>query len=163
MRIILSLFLTIFSLSSYAQNSAVTDFKENHETALSLYFYPSTLRMVNIEQNPEFNEMIRQVKKARFFRMDSGTVSKDDLNNLVSELTEDGFEEVMFVKNKNMDLKVWGLETKNPELIIISKSDEELMLLEINGMINIAKIPKLAETFNQNSFLDILKLNKKNN
>ena len=163
MRIILSLFLTIFSLSSYAQNSAVTDFKENHETALSLYFYPSTLRMVNIEQNPEFNEMIRQVKKARFFRMDSGTVSKDDLNNLVSELTEDGFEEVMFVKNKNMDLKVWGLETKNPELVIISKSDEELMLLEINGMINIAKIPKLAETFNQNSFLDILKLNKKNN
>ena len=163
MRIILSLLLTIYSLSSYAQNSAVTDFKENHETALSLYFYPSTLRMVNIEQNPEFNEMIRQVKKARFFRMDSGSVSKDDLNNLVSELTEDGFEEVMFVKNKNMDLKVWGLETKNPELIIISKSDEELMLLEINGMINIAKIPKLAETFNQNSFLDILKLNKKNN
>ena len=163
MRIILSLFLTIFSLSSYAQNSAVTDFKENHEIALSLYFYPSTLRMVNIEQNPEFNEMIRQVKKARFFKIDSGAVSKDDLKNLVVELTEDGFEEVMFVKNKNMDIKVWGLETKNPELVIISKSDEELMLLEINGMINIAKIPKLAETFNQNSFLDILKLNKKNN
>ena len=163
MRIILSLFLTIFSLSSYAQNSAVTDFKENHEIALSLYFYPSTLRMVNIEQNPEFNEMIRQVKKARFFKIDSGAVSKDDLKNLVVKLTEDGFEEVMFVKNKNMDIKVWGLETKNPELVIISKSDEELMLLEINGMINIAKIPKLAETFNQNSFLDILKLNKKNN
>ena len=163
MKIVFTFLLTIFSLSSNAQNSVVTDFKENHATTLSLYFYPSTLRMVNIERNPEFDEMIREIKKARFFKMDSGAVSQNDLKELSAKLINEGFEEVMFVKNKDMDIRVWGIENINPELIIISKAEEEVILLEINGMINIAKIPKLAETFNQNAFLDVLKLNQNNN
>ena len=74
-----------------------------------------------------------------------------------------GFEEVMFFKNKQMDVRVWGLEKRKPEMVIISRSNEEIMLLELEGMINIAKIPKLTETFNQNAFLDILNLNQKKN
>jgi len=146
------------SLISLAQNSVVTDFKESHSTALSLYFYPSTLRMVNLERNEEFDEMIREVKKARFFKMDSAAVSNDDLKQLSSELTEDGFEEIMFLKNREMDIRVWGLEKRIPETIIISKSGYEVMLLEVNGMINVAKIPKIMESFSENSFLDVLNL-----
>lgn len=153
--LILFLFL---SFNCIAQSDVVTEFKENHKTALSLYFYPSTLRMINIERNPEFDKMISEITKARFFKMDSGAVSKDDLSRLEKDLTKEGFEEVMFMKNKDMDLRVWGMEKRNPELVILSKSGEELMLLEINGMINIAKIPKLAQTFNQDGFIDILNL-----
>jgi hypothetical protein len=151
-------FFIILSSLSFAQSNVVTDFKENHETALSLYFYPSTLRMINIERNLEFDEMIREIKKARFFKMDSGAVSKADLSKLEKDLTNIGFEEVMFIKNKDTDIRVWGLDKRNPELVIISKSDEELMLLEINGMLNIAKIPKLTQTFNRSGFLEVLNL-----
>jgi len=163
MKYVLLTFYCILSLSSFAQHGVVTDFKENHETALSLYFYPSTLRMVNIERNPEFDEMIREVKKARFFKMDSGAVSADDLKKLADDLIGAGFEEVMFIKNKEMDVRVWGLERRKPELVIISKSNEDMMVLELEGMINIAKIPELTETFNQNAFLDVLNLNQKQN
>jgi len=64
---------------------------------------------------------------------------------------------------KDLNVRVWGIEKTNPEFVIISRSNEELMLLEISGMINIAKIPKLAENFNENAFLDILNFNRKNN
>lgn len=158
MKYILFIISFFTSTLSFAQSSIVTEFKENHETALSLYLYPSTLRMINIERNQEFDEMISEIKKARFFKMDSGSVSRVDLSNLEKSLTNEGFEEVMFVKNKDMDLRVWALGEKNPELVILSKSGEELMVLEINGIINIAKIPKLTQTFNQEGFMDILKL-----
>jgi hypothetical protein len=147
-----------FSTMCFAQNSIVSEFKENHKMALSLYFYPSTLRMINIERNVEFDEMISGIKKARFFKLDSGAASKEDLKEFTGNLTNEGFEEIMFVKNKDMDLKVWGLEKKNPELVILLKSGDETMLLEINGMINVAKIPKLTQTFNQDGFIDLLKL-----
>ena len=152
------IFFIFLSSSCFAQSSVVSDFKENHNTALSLYFYPSTLRMINIERNKEYDEMIREIKKARFFKMDSGSVSKSDLSKFEKELANEGFEEVMFIKNKDADIRVWGLEKRNPELVIISKSDDELMLLVINGMLNIAKIPKLTQTFNRSSFLDVLNL-----
>jgi len=159
MKYVLILFLLIHSsLESLAQNSVVTDFKENHATALSLYFYPSTLRMVNLEKNQDFNDMIRDVKKARFFRMDSAAVSNEDLREFTASLTKDGFEEIMFMKNKEMDLRIFGVEKRTPETIIISKNQHEVMVLEVNGMINVAKIPKIMESFNKNAFLDVLNL-----
>ncbi len=157
------LFILFLSLSyaCFAQSSVITDFKEDHDLAFSLYFYPSTLRMINIERNVEYDEMIREIKKARFFKLDSGAISKTELNNLMTDIVNEGFEEVMFMKNKDTDVRVWGKENSSPELIIISKSNEELMLLEINGMINVVKIPKLAQTFNRNGFLDVLNLTGK--
>lgn len=161
MKITLVYVFLLMSICGYAQNSAVTQFQETHGTALSLYFYPSTLRMVNLDRNKEFDALIRNIKKARFFRMDSGMVTKDDLQKLTEELLDEGFEEMMFIKNKDMDVKVWGIEKRTPETIIISRADHEVMLLEVNGMINIAKIPRIMEAFNENAFLDVLNLNEK--
>jgi hypothetical protein len=155
--------LLIISFSSFAQNSAVTDFKDRHATALSLYFYPSTLRMVNLDRSKDFDNMIRDIRKARFFKMDSGAVTPHDLQKFTGELSAQGFEEIMFIKNRQMDVQVWALEKRNPEIIIISKSEEDLLLLEVIGMINIAKIPGLIENFRQNAFLDVLNLNEKKN
>jgi hypothetical protein len=146
---------------AFSQNSAVTAFTEKHDTALTLYFYPSTLRMINLERNQEFDEMIRHVKKARFFRMDSGSVTKEDLQILITKLSEDGFEEMMMIKNQEMDLSIWGLDQRIPETIVISKNDHEVMLLEVEGMINVAKIPKIMDSFNENAFLNVLDLNGK--
>lgn len=161
MKITLVHVFLLMSICGYAQNSAVTEFQETHGTALSLYFYPSTLRMINLERNVEFDALIRDVRKARFFRMDSGMVSNVDLQKLTEILSEDGFEEMMFIKNKDMDLRVWGIEKRVPETIIISKAEHEVILLEVNGMINIAKIPKIMDAFNENAFLDVMNLNAK--
>jgi hypothetical protein len=146
---------------TFSQNSAVTEFTEKHDTALTLYFYPSTLRMINLERNPEFDEMIREVKKARFFRMDSGAVSSQELAELTNSLLQSGLQELMFIKKKEMDVQVLGIEKKVPETIVISKNGDELMLLEINGMINVAKLPKIMDSFSENAFLNVLDLNSK--
>lgn len=163
MRKVLFFTFLIISFGTFAQNSAVTDFKDRHARELSLHFYPSTLRMVNLDRSKDFDEMIRGIQKARFFKMDSGAVSSDDLQKFTNELSTLGFEEMMFIKNKNMDLQVWALEKKHPETIVISKSEAHVMLLEVTGMINIAKIPGLAESFRENAFLDVLNLNEKKN
>ena len=158
MRITVLFILLFISYCGFAQNSAVTDFQENHGAALSLYFYPSTLRMMNLDRNEEFDEMIRHVKKARFFKMDSAKVTNDDLIALTDQLSKGGFEEIMMIKNKEMDVRIWGAEKRIPETIVISKNGFEVMLLEINGMINVAKIPKIMNSFNENAFLDVLNL-----
>lgn len=163
MKVIFLSLIFFWSVNSFGQNSVVTEFKDNHGAALSLYFYPSTLRMVNIERNKEFDEMIREVKKARFFKMDSGAVSTADVLRFAYALKREGFEEIMTIKNRDMDVRVWGVEKRNPEMVMLSRTGDDVMILELNGMINVAKIPKLTETFNQNAFLDVLKLRQRKN
>jgi len=117
--------------------------------------------MINLERNVEFDEMIRGIKKARFFRLDSGQVTKDDLRKFRDELSGQGFEEMMMVKNKEMDMQVWGVEKRTPQTVVISKNGNEVYLVEVDGMINIAKIPKLTEALNESAFLDVMNLKGK--
>ncbi len=164
MRLILTLFfLLTFSSVICAQSSAVTEFKDNHETALAFYFYPSTLRMINLQRNPEFDEMIKDIKKARFFKLDSGVVTQPDLTTLGNDLRKAGYEEMMMMKSKGNDIEVLGLEKHTPEIVVISRNGYECMLLEVTGMINIAKIPKLIDAFSSGAFLDVFNLNKEQN
>ncbi len=158
MRYRIIFFSIILFVSSCEQHNVVSDFIENRNTGLSLYFYPSTLRMINIDRNEEYDKMIRDVEKARFFRFDSGQFVNEDISKLIKDLQENGFEEVMSVRDKNQDIRVLALERKMPEFVVVSKNKDELMLLEINGIINVAKIPKLTQTFSQNGFLDVLNL-----
>lgn len=161
MRVLIIIFFLLLSFPGFSQNSAVTDFKEQHGTALSLYFYPSTLRMINLERNPEWDEMIRGIKKARFFQMDSGAVSSDELIAFITLLADKGFEEMLNVRNKKLDMQVWGIEKRLPEMILIFRSGQELYLLEIQGMINVAKVPKLIDSFSESAFLNVLDLKNK--
>ena len=164
MRLILTLiFLLTFSSVICAQNSAITEFKDNHNTSLALYFYPSTLRMINLQRNPEYDEMIKEIEKARFFKLDSGAATQADIAVLGNELRKAGYEEMMVMKSKKNDIEVLGLEKHTPEIVVISRNGNECMLLELKGMINIAKIPKLMEAFNSGAFLDVFNLNDKKN
>jgi len=146
-----------------AQSSDVTDFQENHKPSLALYFYPSTLRMINLQRNAEYDEMISELKKARFLKLDSGAVTQADLTLLAEKLLKAGYEEMMLMKSADTDIRILGLEKKVPEVVVIARNGYESNLMEISGMINIAKIPKLLESFNSGGFLDVLNLNKQKN
>lgn len=159
----LLLFSLLILAAGCTKQNAVSDFVQDRDMARSLYFYPSTLRMINIDRNPEYDEMIEGIKLARYFILDSAQVLNADIPNLITELTNDGFEEVMYIKNKDTNIQVMALEKETPEFVILSKSDEEITLLEVVGMINVAKIPKLSQTFTTNGFLDVLNLDGKNN
>jgi hypothetical protein len=163
-RLILTLFfLLTFSSVICAQSSAVTEFKDNHDTSLALYFYPSTLRMINLQRNPEYDEMIKEIEKARFFKLDSGAATQADITALGNTLRKEGYEEMMVMKSKSNDIEVLGLEKHTPEIVVISRNGDECMLLELKGMINIAKIPKLIDAFSSGAFLDVFNLNKEQN
>jgi len=159
----LLLFSLLILAAGCTKQNAVSDFVQDRDMALSLYFYPSTLRMINIDRNTEYDEMIKGIKQARYFMLDSAQVLNADIPKLIAELTNDGFEEVMYIKNKDTNIQVMALEKETPEFVILSVTDQEVTLLEVIGMINVAKIPKLTQTFSKNGFLDVINLTSKKN
>ncbi len=128
-----------------------------------MYFYPSTLRMINLQRNAEYDEMISELKKARYLKLDSGVVTQEDLAVLGEKLLKAGYEEMMVMKSAKTDIRILGLEKSVPEVVVIARDGYECNIMEITGMINLAKIPKLLESFNSGGFLDVLNLNKQKN
>lgn len=145
------------------QCSTVTDLKKDNLTDLSLYFYPSTLRMANLDNNEEFNRLIQDIEKLIFYKMNR-KFETIDLYNMVNQLqSKDAFEEYVVLDGPNKKFYLLGRE-KPTETIGLALMNDEHYVFDIAGSLELKEIPKLYEyianndsTF-QNKFSQLLDL-----
>lgn len=148
---VLLLFLT-FSFTSQisnAQCSLITDLKEDKLTNLSLYFYPSTLRMVNLDNNEEFNRLIQDIEKLIFFKM-NGKFETIDMYNLVRDLqSEEDFEEYVVVDGPTKKFYLLGKE-KPTETVGLAFVNNEHYVFDVAGSLELKELPKLYQYISEN-------------
>ena len=154
------LLITLVILAGCSKKDRLGDFTEAHHAEKSLFLYPSTLRMLNLENNEDFNEMIKDLEKGRYFSYPFNEDTSKKIKELEKQLLSDGYEELLEIKNKDLSAHVYLLDQKTP-LIFASVTNENMIsLVEIEGMINPVKIPGLLENFNNEEFLNILNINQ---
>jgi hypothetical protein len=146
-----------------AQSATVSRIKENKKPDLALYFYPSTLRMINLSDNEDFDQLVKEIRKIRFFQWGLENNPDIDEKSLIRDLTEEDFEECMVIQTGEMDMMVYGREQrkKQPELVAIVETKHQIQLLDIQGIVNVAKIPALINNLNSADFINVLDLNNK--
>lgn len=163
-RVLLFIFgLMMLGQTAFAQSTTITDLKKDKLTNMGLYFYPSTLRMVNLDNNEEFNRLIQDIEKLIFFKM-NGKFESIDMYNLVSQLqSEEQFEEYVVVDGPTKKFYLLGRD-KPTETVGIALLDNEHYVFDVAGSLELKELPKLYEyiaendsTF-QNKFSQILGL-----
>ncbi|WKN30235.1 DUF4252 domain-containing protein [Porifericola rhodea] len=134
-----ALFLTttVLLLSSQlqAQSETVKQFILKNNPSASMYFYPSTLRMLNLEQNPEFYQLVRDIKKLSFLTFDKGSSSfnKRDILEVQKQLTAEQYEELFMMEDKGTQIYVYA-KGKAPEAYVsMVNNNTSLMLFDLQG------------------------------
>ena len=147
-----------------AQSRTLQQLKETNQIERKFYFYPSTLRMLNLQQNPEFNALIKDIRKLIFFKMRRDTFGLDQFSHTLSELKQkESFEEYMEIQGGEQKLFVLGKE-RPYNTVILTKQQNEYYLAEIIGQINVLQIPNLYRKISegdstiQNGFVNIFDL-----
>ncbi|MDW3209969.1 MAG: hypothetical protein R8N23_08885 [Reichenbachiella sp.] len=144
-----SLGLLFTTLLANAQSSAITDLKEDQLTNMSLYFYPSTLRMVNLNNNEEFNRLIQDIEKLIFFKM-NGKFENIDMYNLVNHLqSNEDFEEYVVVDGPTKKFYLLGRE-KPTETVGIALLENEHFVFDVAGSLELKELPKLYQYISEN-------------
>ncbi|MEP2274832.1 MAG: DUF4252 domain-containing protein [Reichenbachiella sp.] len=147
--LLLSLALLFMSIISYAQSSTITDLKKERLTSMDLHFYPSTLRMVNLDNNEEFNRLIQDIEKLIFFKM-NGKFENIDLYNLVNQLqSNEDFEEYVVVEGPTKKFYLLGRE-KPTETVGIALLDNEHYVFDVAGSLELKELPKLYQYISEN-------------
>lgn len=163
MRVLLILAFIPWLLSCDRRDS-ITRFGEENETDRQYVVYPSTLRMVNLEHNEEYDELVNEFRKGQFFSLSNNKENSSLVKDLENDLILEGFEEAMMYKSGDQDVTVYICERKIPRIAAILKSDSIFNIIQVEGLINIAKIPKLMEDFDESDYinvLDVIKYNRK--
>jgi hypothetical protein len=160
MKLIIFLLLSVvFFFGSCQQKDSLRTFRENHPVDMTLAFYPSTLRMVNLAKNEEYNQLIKGIEKGRYFKVNKTDSTQQAIHTLTQGLIEEGYTEIMTIKGSANDMMVYLLESQPPVTVVITEREKEYMILEIKGMVNITKLPRLIDSFNNDeAFLNIFSM-----
>lgn len=144
-RIILSIFFVqLATLMLPAQSLTTESLRKKHSGALELFFYNNTLRMLNQNDDKEFDELIKDIEKMRFLMIKKNETNFDnsDFQKLVSDYKTEAFQEIMTSRHegKNFDVYVKERDGKTKGMLVLINDVKNLYVLDILGTIALDKV-----------------------
>ena len=110
--IIYTFLLLTLTFGINAQSRTVTNFSDE-ASGYNVYLYQSLIRMLNKDQNPEFNMLIRNLDHLKFMTDSKTPVETSDRNKVESldkGIDNEGFETIVSVDNKDYMFHLYLLE-----------------------------------------------------
>lgn len=155
------LFIIMAFLSVKGQESLFKDFAENHKKR-AFCFYPSTLRMLNIGENPELDKILNNIEKLLIYKIDSISIADKLYNGMIDNFKSKGFEEYITVFGGGNDIFLLGSPgKKNKEYVgvLIEEESSASIVFFMKGDILWEKIPPIINTLKKGDFINVLDLN----
>jgi hypothetical protein len=118
-------------------------------------FYPSTLRMINITQNEDYNAMVEEIDKLLIYRLDSTARSDRSYLTVLEAYQEEGFEEYAKMYGGETNMHIYGKTGQSNEFVGVFSSKDQLLAFYLIGTINWLKIPSLIQNFKQDDMINI--------
>lgn len=153
MRYILLLLLTGCISFAQAQSKTTEDLHKKNDEALALFFYNNTLRMLNQNDDKNFDALIENIEKMKFLMIDKNKFGSTDYKALVGSYKREAFEEIMSSRynGKNFDVFLKEEKGKTRGMIVTVNDSTNLFVLDIVGSIALDKITQFFNTLDESS------------
>jgi hypothetical protein len=155
MRILLLVFCVVVRFGTSAQSKTTESLHKTYDDALSLFFYNNTLRMLNQNDDKDFDELIKDIEKMKFLMIDKTTTGfgATDYKKLAAGYKGEAFEEIMTSRyqGKNFDVFLKEKSGKTLGMVVLVNDSASLYVLDIVGSIALDKVTSLYNTLDQSS------------
>lgn len=149
----------MMALPMMAQTETTDEFHEQHDEAFTLFFYKNTLRMLNMQDNKEFAELIKDIDKMKFLRIEKAATefSSQEYKSLVDGYHGESFEDLMTMRHQGANLNVFIQEMNETTtgLVILMEDDENFSILDIKGAVPLQRIAELVSKLQSTDSIDL--------
>ncbi len=139
--------MAMLPFAVYGQTKTTQAFHKANEDAFVLFFYSNTLKMLNQDDNPEFDELIKGIDKMKFIRVDNQTknLDKETYKELVEDYKDEDFEDLMTMRHEGMNINAYIQERSGVTtgIVLLMQDNESLSILDIKGEVPISKLTSL--------------------
>ena len=134
-------------ISSFGQSETISNFEKN-SNGYKIFLYQSVIRMLNPDQNPDFNRLIKDLDHLRMLSNEPDAENaKNTFNGLDKGIASEGFEMIMSVDNKDKKFHVYELNSRRGKTtwVITFLMDERAGLMEMRGTLDFKYIHALKK------------------
>lgn len=138
-----------FPYSGFSQSKAIETFIDTHGEGKKYYVYQSVMRILNVKGDPDFNRMIRDVRRIVVHQPnvvdDSTGVKKPAIRQLIRQLEKEGFEPLIEARESNMRITFFSRGAiDQAEFVLVIRDREKAYVAEVEGTLNMEYIGALA-------------------
>ncbi|MEM7370381.1 MAG: DUF4252 domain-containing protein [Bacteroidota bacterium] len=147
----------IMTLALFSQSRTVQNFIETAD-GYNLYLYQSLIRVLNQDENPDFNMLIRDLDHLRFLSTDSiGTTAKATFSDLDKGIQGEGFESIMSFDNKDYKCHIYELEDRSGQSSWVATLfiEGRAGLIEMKGSVDMKYLHAFS-SLNMDKLKDVL-------
>ncbi|MDX1409870.1 MAG: DUF4252 domain-containing protein [Saprospiraceae bacterium] len=148
MKWIMSLALmTALTVAGQAQIKAVEAFIEDHPNLDEYYVYQSTLRMINQEGDPDFNRLIKDIRKINIYISEGSTdVTEESYREMLTDLANEGFEVLINAKYEATLINMMSKDAGNRSYYVLAVRDtDNFGLMEMDGSLDLRYLKALEK------------------
>lgn len=149
MRISICLLLLLSTLGSFGQSKSITRFRSHFKENSNMFFYSSTLKMLNTENNPELANMLDDIEEIRVLNYERSKQSfnGDDIGNLKSSLKTEDYNIIMTMNENGNSITLYNREKhgKTVGFVALVENSENLVLIDLTGSIDVKKFLELKQ------------------
>ena len=155
--VLIIIFLTFSSCSHNHISKEYIIKKHLDKNTSSQFIYPiclysSTLRMINISNNNEFNELVNNIEKVLIYNLDSIDIAEGTNKIVIEEYKTNGFDELITVTGPQT---IYLLNKKNEYVGSVQIPDHTLCFY-IKGKLPFNKLLQFIQTFDSQEFSSVI-------
>lgn len=149
MRQLFILFLLFVVAPMFGQSKSITRFRSDFKENTNMFFYSSTLKMLNTEDNPELASMLKDIEEIRVLNYDKATrkFNAGDVSKLKNALREEKYNDIMLVNENGNSINLYSREKRGKTVgfVAIVENKEGLILIDLIGSIDVKKFMELKQ------------------
>lgn len=155
---ILATFILANTSLVLAQSKTTETLHEKYSDSRSFFFYNNTLRMLNQEENKEFDELIKDIEKMKLLMINRkvNKIQGEEIKKLSAAYKGEAYEQMMVARHSGKNVEVL-LKEKNGKTIgtvFLMTDDEYVYVLDILGSVALNKVSSFLSTLDQSTELN---------
>ena len=143
------LYLLFFAISCSDSTSPIQQLQDQNKVESSYHFYPSTLRMLNIQNVESFNKLVSNIEKLTFMSMRVDSFDFDQILAFSTKLQkEESYDTYMEIEDLDRQYFILGKESPDKTIFLINQEGRQY-IVDMAGRPDFLELPRVIESLSQ--------------
>jgi hypothetical protein len=145
----LFILLVFYTGGIFAQSKSINQFRSDFKENTNMFFYSSTLKMLNTDSNPDLAKILNGIEEIRVLNYDKAAqkFNNNDIANLKNALKEEAYNALMMINEKGNAINLYSREKhgKTVGFVAVVENRTNLVLIDLIGAIDVKKFMELKQ------------------
>ncbi len=136
-------FLVMIQIVASAQSKSIERFRKLHKEDQNVFFYSSTIKMLNTENDPGISDLIKDIDKVMvlLYEKQKHKISTQEITELQNDLKEENYVPLLIINENDNTIFLYKRDKKGKTtgFTAIVDNKENLVIIDVKGSIDFKK------------------------